>query len=451
MRRSLAIVFVTAAFVTTLLPAPAGAEPPAKGRVGLLIADHGEPPEYNQFTYWSFREFMRHLVEMGLIPFWLTVHDAGTILQDSTCYACDSPRTGPKLIDAWLRPHSGPAAFVRGSSSLPSHYVVPGGPGLGEPDFYEIVGLSAWHEWQQMGGRSPNYDQKLAKKKAVVDRLSRAFPDVPVAIGYGIDPRIGGGHQGFRDAVGALVNRERVAHIVVAYHGVGFSDVMQTHMIRHEVKQLAEEFDPDVTVSFAEPIGTRRAYMDAVAEKVATEVASLPDRAAVAIHLSGHGLPLDQCGDYDCAGDRYHRFSARLFSDASAAIRKRVDHGGRFGVFHLYGDGATDEDDPEDKMDSPMEALGKRKKAGFDYVVDVPYEFDSDSRDTLIVLRHGYERKIPDWDHRFESSFSFEGMRVKITNASFGAEAKTEAFYEVIRAAIEEARRGHGDGHGGHG
>lgn len=27
------------------------------GRIGVLIADHGEPPEYNEFTYWSFREY----------------------------------------------------------------------------------------------------------------------------------------------------------------------------------------------------------------------------------------------------------------------------------------------------------------------------------------------------------------------------------------------------------
>ena len=44
-----------------------------------------------------------------------------------------------------------------------------------------------------------------------------------------------------------------------------------------------------------------------------------------------------------------------------------------------------DEDDAEDHLDSPMEALAKRKKQGFDRVIDIPYEFDSDSRDTAIV------------------------------------------------------------------
>jgi hypothetical protein len=432
------VVFVLGIALLAGVPRPAQAGERRAERVGLLIADHGEPPEYNQFTYWSFREFIRHLVEMGFIPFWLTVHDAGTILQDQSCYACESPSSDPDFIDAWLRPHAGPAAFVRGSSSLPSHYVVPGGPGLGEPDFYEIVGLAAWNEWQQMGGRSPNYDQKLTKKKAVIRRLARSFPDVPVRVGYGIDPRLGGGHQGLRGAVNRLINADRVDHIVVAYHGVGFSDVMQTHMIRHEVKELSGHFDPDVTVSFAKPIGTRHSYMEEVAEKVALEVARLPDEAPIAIHLSGHGLPLDRCGDYECAGDRYHRFSSRLFGAARAAIKRRVAHDGKLGVFHLYGDGATADADPDDKMDSPMEALAKRKEAGFDYVIDVPYEFDSDSRDTLIILRHGYERDVPDWDHRFESRFAYDGMRVKITNASFGARGKTQALYEVVRNALRD-------------
>lgn len=79
----------------------------------------------------------------------------------------------------------------------------------GEPDIYEHVGRSAWHEWQRMGGRSPNYDEKLVKKRAVIDRLRAAYgDDVAIRVGYGIDPRIGGGRQGIREAVDALVNRE---------------------------------------------------------------------------------------------------------------------------------------------------------------------------------------------------------------------------------------------------
>jgi hypothetical protein len=127
-----------------------------------------------------------------------------------------------------------------------------------------------------------------------------------------------------------------------------------------------------------------------------------------------------------------------------AVIEKRITRASKFGVFHLYGDGADDESDPNDLVDSPMEALAKRKEAGFTHVIDVPYEFDSDSRDTLIILRQGYRRPIPDWDPRYESSFRSEGMRVRITNTQFGSRLKARAFYRVIAEALR------GGGTGGH-
>ncbi len=425
---------------------------PAGERLGLLIADHGEPPEYNELTYWSFRRFFEHLMELGLVPGWLRTLDAGTVLQDRGCYACSEPRLDGERMDAWLRPRSGPAAYVPGSGRLPAHYVMVGGPGLGEPDIFEHVGLGAWHEWQLMGGRSPNYDQKLPKKLAVIRRLrARYGQGLPIRVGYGIDPRVGGGRQGIREAVTELVRRERVERIVMAYHGVGFSDVMQTHMLRHEAAQAADELDPSIEVSYAEPMGVTRAYMRSVVNKVRRELRALPPAAPAAIHLSGHGLPTGRCGDYDCGGDAYHDFSRALFERTKRALERAVRRPGRLGVFHLYADGATEADDPEGKVDSPVEALDSRAKAGFRHVIDVPNEFDSDSRDTLIVLRRGYQRPIPDWDRRFESHFTYKGLEVKITNASFGGALKTRALETVISRALERAGARPGAGPpGGH-
>ncbi len=68
-------------------------------KVGLLVVDHGEPPEYNQYTYWSFREFFDHLIEMGLIPSWLKAIDNGTVVQQRNCYACEEPAPSSTLID----------------------------------------------------------------------------------------------------------------------------------------------------------------------------------------------------------------------------------------------------------------------------------------------------------------------------------------------------------------
>lgn len=402
------------------------------GKIGVLIADHGEPPEYNAWTYESFREFFQHLIAMGVIPSWLTALETGTILYDANCPACNERSDAPRLIDAWLRPHDGPAVFVPASDSLAAHYVVAGGPGFREPDIYEHVGLSAWDEWRRMGGRSPNYDEKLAKKTSVIERLRALHGEhLAVRVGYGIDPRIGGGRQGIREALTQLVNRDRVKSLVVVYHGVGFSDIMQTHHLRHQIAEHVEMLDVDLPIRYASPLGVTDAYVRAIVEKVRTELAKVPPRASVAVHLSGHGLPTTMCGDYDCGADSYHRYAADLFRRAQPAVEAAVTRPGRTSVFHIYGDGGEGESDPDDEVAGPIEALDARAAQGYTHVIDIPYEFDSNSRDTLIVLRHGYGRTPPDWNDAYESDFDYKGMRVRIANANGGEALKTDALFDV--------------------
>lgn len=420
---------------------PPPAAPVGDGRIGVLLADHGEPPEYNADTYGSFREFFDHLLHMGVMPKWLRALETGTILTDADCPGCDTPSAEPRLVDAWLRAHDGPAAFVPASDSLPAHYVRPGGPGLGEPDIFEHIGLQAWQEWRQMGGRSPNYDEKLAKKKAVVERLQASYGDrIAVRVGYGIDPRIGGARQGIREALDALVQRDRVGRLVVVYHGVGFSDLMQTHHLRHVIQAHLEQLGVgSMPVRHADPLGTTDAYVQAIVAKAGAELAAVPADAPVAIHLSGHGLPTGMCGDYDCGADSYHASSRALFDRTRAAILAAIERPGRTEVFHVYGDGGDAESDPDGKVESPTEALAARRAAGFTHVVDVPYEFDSNSRDTLIVLRRSYGRPSPDWNARWESWWEQDGLHVKLANALGGEELKTKALELVTRAAIDAA------------
>ncbi|HEX2195670.1 MAG TPA: hypothetical protein VHJ76_01990, partial [Actinomycetota bacterium] len=201
--------------------------------------------------------------------------------------------------------------------------------------------------------------------------------------------------------------------------------------------EILDEIAPDVAVTYTRPIGTTRHYVEAVVRKAADEIERLPENASVAIHLSGHGLPTDMCGEYDCGSDAYHEVARDLFDRTSAAIMESVDHRGELGLFHVYGDGGSGDDDPDDEVDSPLEALAKRKDAGYEFVVDIPYEFDSDSRDTLIVLRAGYGRPEGEWNDRFESRFSHEGLNVKITNSSFGAALKTAAYESVITRKVD--------------
>jgi hypothetical protein len=437
MRRS-AVALVAALALGAAPASGTAAERPASHEVGVLLVDHGEPPVYNEDTYESFRAFFEHLIEMGLIPSWVSLLDSGTVTQDVQCFSCDQPDPAAELMDAWLDPHAGPGVYVPASDSAPAHYAVPGGPGSGEPDVFEHVGLTAWHEWEVMGGRSPNYDQKLPKKLEVIERLrARYGRDLPIHIGYGIDPRINGERQDVRMALEALVE-DGVDHVVVAYHGVGFSDIMQTHMLRHEIHEILDEIAPDVSVSYTKPMGTTDQYVKAIVTKARYEVSKLPRNAHVALHLSGHGLPTDMCGEYDCGEDAYHEVARGLFLRTKKAILKGVNHDG-LGVFHIYGDGGSGDDDPNDEVDSPLEALSKREQDGYAYVVDIPYEFDSDSRDTLIILRQGYERPEGQWNKRYESRFKWNDIQVKITNSSFGAALKTDAYELVVADALDRA------------
>jgi plastocyanin len=398
------------------------------GRVGLLLADHGEPPVYDENTYWSFRDFVDGLMDAGVIPPYLRHVDTGTITHEHH----------GTLLDAWLRPYEGPGVPVPASSNVAAHTVIAGGPGLGEPDIFEHAGLQTYDEYRRMGGRSPNYDEKLPRTEALLASLRERYGSrLSIRVGAMIDPRIGGGRQGIREAVEALVRRDRIDTLVVAYTGVGFSDIMQTHHLRHHVATtLAELGAAELPIRYAKPLGTTDAYIDYVVAKVQAELGSVPAGAPVAVHLSGHGLPTAQCGEYDCGADAYHASSAALFARARAALEARIRRDGRWEVFHLYGEGADAESDPDGKVDSPLEALEKRKREGFTHVVDVPHEFDANSRDTLIVLRAGYGRQAPDWDANLESRFTWEGLQVKLANASGGDHEKVLARERIVDDAL---------------
>jgi len=114
-------------------------------RIGVILLDHGEPPEYNEHTYYSFWDFAYSLITMGMISEVVLRAKRGTILMDRNEIFATEPHPNPDLIDAWLRPHTGPAEFVLARKKVlglipaPSeaHYLLKGaGPGRDEPDFY---------------------------------------------------------------------------------------------------------------------------------------------------------------------------------------------------------------------------------------------------------------------------------------------------------------------------
>ena len=72
-------------------------------KVGVILMDHGEPPIYDEHTYYSFRNFATCLIEMGFIPRFVLKFDRGTILQNRNEIYAAEPSPNPELIDAKLR------------------------------------------------------------------------------------------------------------------------------------------------------------------------------------------------------------------------------------------------------------------------------------------------------------------------------------------------------------
>ena len=81
-------------------------------RLGVILLDHGEPPEYNEHTYHSFKNFATSLINMGFIPKIVLKFDRGSILQDSRNIYAETPSTNPALIDARLHPYNGLTHFI---------------------------------------------------------------------------------------------------------------------------------------------------------------------------------------------------------------------------------------------------------------------------------------------------------------------------------------------------
>ncbi len=165
-------------------------------KIGVILLDHGEPPEYNEYTYYSFRDFAHSLINMGMIPEMALRAKRGTILMDRNNIFARKPEPNPDLIDAWLRPHTEPAKFVPyrkkilGLITAPreAHYLLEKrGPGKDEPDFYQLYGFEIYRRWLLMNNHSPFYEQTQPQKEEVKRCLEEKYGNgVLVSFAYGI-------------------------------------------------------------------------------------------------------------------------------------------------------------------------------------------------------------------------------------------------------------------------
>jgi len=90
-------------------------------------------------------------------------------------------------------------------------------------------------------------------------------------------------------------------------------------------------------------------------------------------------------------------------------------------------------------MMSPLQALELVSSQGFEYAIDIPYEFPGDSVDVLVKLRRAYGlEKLPNWNEKYETYFKYKEIEVKICSASFHSAHWIGSYYQQTVSAIEQ-------------
>jgi protoheme ferro-lyase len=420
--------------------------------IGIVLLDHGEPPEYNEHTYYSFRNFANSLIHMGFIPKIVLRFDRGTILQDSNKIFAEKQSSNPALIDAWLRPHKGPTYFIPKMNRIhitrfgfypkgtKPHYLARKiGPGYGEPDFYEMYGFEIHERWLSMGGRSPFYDHSQPQKEEVSRRLKKEFGNkVVVRFAYGIDPFPQLKIQTPEAVVKELVKEHKVTHLVVSEHFSVTTDSMSKFHLRKHVEHPLCESGVNIPVVYADQLGGTDVFNEGIILKIKEELDRLPKRANVAVFLSNHGFPTTKIGKYNAAQDCYHQNVTKVFKSVKEAILQEITWEGEFMVLQIFGQFLEKKYNPDYKIMSPVQALEQVSSQGFEYVIDIPYEFPGDSVDVLVKLRKAYGlEKLPNWNEKYETSLKYKDINVKITSASFHPQHWIDSYYQQTLNAIE--------------
>ncbi len=416
-------------------------------KIGIILLDHGEPPEYNEYTYNSFRNFAHSLIMMGMIPKVVLKAKRGTILMDRKKIFAKEPQTNPELIDAWLRPHNVPAEFIQARKKIfklipaprEAHYLLKNaGSGSNEPDFYQFYGFEIYRRWLLMNNHSPFYEQTQPQKEEVKRRLEEKYGDqIIVRYAYGIDPFPEKKKQSPHHVAVELVKSE-CDGIAVAEHFHVISDSMSKYHCEQHVIDGIRPTETKIPVFFANQIGGHPDLDKGVVLKVKDELESIKPGTDVAFFLSNHGFPANKVGKYDAKSDCYHENVREAFQSTKEAIMKTIDWSGRIEVIQVFGQFLEEKYNPTGINTRPLDALKSVADRGFQRVIDIPYEFPGDSVDALVKLRQAYGIDPPIWDKNFETLFEREGIKVKICSALFHPEYRINAYFDRACEAVEQ-------------
>jgi protoheme ferro-lyase len=422
-------------------------------KIGILLLDHGEPPEYNEHTYYSFRNFATSLIDMGFIPKIVLKFDRGTILQQNNKIYAEKPSPNPALIDAWLHPYKRFTYYIPEAKRLritrfgiyrkgtKSHYLArKTGPGYGEPDFYEMYGFEIYERWLSMGGRSPFYDQTQPQKEEVTRRLQKEYGNkVVVKCAYGIDPFPHIKNQTPKAIIREFVKENKISHLVVSEHFSVTTDSMSTFHLRKHVEHALHEMGAHIPLIYADQLGGTDAFNRGIILQIKEELNIVPKGTKVAVFLSNHGFPTTKIGKYDAKNDSYHQNVKNVFESVRETIMQEIQWDGEFNVFQVFGQFVDKKYHPNSEVLSPLQRLELVSSQGFKHVIDIPYEFPGDSVDILVKLRNAYGlENLPDWNEKYETYFKYKGINVKIASASFHPEHWVDSYHQQTITALEK-------------
>ena len=416
-------------------------------KIGVILLGFGEPPEYNEHTYYSFRNLGKNLIEMGIIPKIALSSRRGTILMERNNIFSKEPHPDPDLIDAWLKPHTEFTKFVPSRKKIiglipaprEAHYLLKGmGPGRDELDFYQFFGLGICRKWLLMDNHSPFYDHTQPQKIEVKRRLEKKYGDqLLIRFAYGNDPfpekKVQSPHRIVKELI-----KGGCDGIAVAEHFHVISDSMSKHYCRQYVLEGIHQTGSQITVVFADQIGDHKELIRGIILKIKEELSTVEQGTDVAIFLSNHGFPITKIGHYDAASDCYHKNNKKVFESTKEAIQQNIEWSGRLKVVQVFAEYFDEKYNPGGIKTSPLDAFRHVVADGFQQIIDIPYEWPGDTVDTLVNLRYAYGIDPPYWDENFETSFERNGISIKICSAHFHPECRINAYFERACEAVDQ-------------
>jgi high-affinity iron transporter len=425
-------------------------EVPEDATVGVMLRSHGEPVHYNATTYESFKQFYRNLLETLGFEELLEVDD-GTILLDRERPFAEEPRLNPDLIDAWREDFDRPATWTGnpvGEDEVPifeGFYQAPGGPGLGEPDVLEALGLTTYQAYLQMENDSPMHHDKAEVLDLLEDELGeRIEGELVIERATHVRPMLDPQDESIEASTQELVAAEPDV-IVDAYTSALHSDVMNECMKEPAFRAALDEAGYDGEVVEAGPYGLEAPFAEGVADHVAERLADYPDDAHVWVSLTHHGVDPGAQSPCKDRAEPYVNQTEAMFETAEAELANR-SLGPEVTVGMVYGQGADGEDDG---VLSPTEALDEARDANASYVLDVPYELPGNGYDNLVQHRLGYDldpREAPHYGPDYETELTRQGLDVTITSSDAAedarATAQADAVVDALRPALEDLREG---------